>query len=78
MTKRRLIEILMVVFFIISMIFAFWLINHDEMVKAFIAIGIIVGWFYAILMLEISGKIRFTDSESEPVESEKPDTTDSI
>jgi hypothetical protein len=64
MTKRKIIEILMIIFFILSMVFAFWLINHDEKVKAFIAIGIIVGWFYAILMMEIYGVIQFRDSEN--------------
>ncbi len=49
--------------FIVSIGFAFYLISFNEMIKAFIGIVIINGWFFAILMLHINGKIRFLDDE---------------
>lgn len=55
--------------FILSMIFAFWLINFDEMIKAFIGITIINGWFFAILMLNLTGKIKFADEMEEENQS---------
>jgi len=61
MTKRR--EILMMLLFIVSMIFAFWLINFDEFVKAVIGILIINGWFFGILILHLTGRIAFADSD---------------
>jgi len=61
--KNQYKEIIIMSLFAASMIFAFWLINFDEMIKAFIGIAIINGWFFAILILNITGKIRFADEE---------------
>ncbi len=53
----------MMLLFIVSMIFAFWLINFDEFVKAVIGILIINGWFFGILILHLAGKIEFADTD---------------
>ncbi len=76
MAKRRAAQVIVIAFFILSMVIAFWLINYDEMIRAFIAIFIIVGWFYAILVLEIKGVIRFSDSENALNGPDKPDKSD--
>lgn len=52
---------LLTLLFAVSIIFAFWLISYDEMIKAFIGILIINGWFFTILMLHLQGKILFLD-----------------
>ncbi len=70
---------LWVMLFITCMIFAFWLISFDEMIKAFIGIAIINGWFFTILYLHLQGKILFLDdleameAEEEEAASEKSD-----
>ncbi len=61
--KNQYKEIIIMAMFVVSMVFAFWLINFDEMIKAFIGIAIINGWFFAILILNIIGKIRFAGEE---------------
>jgi len=68
--KKQYKEIIIMMLFAASMVFAFWLINFDEMIKAFIGIAIINGWFFTILILNITGKIRFADDE----EPEEPET----
>ncbi len=60
---------LWVMLFITCMIFAFWLISFDEMIKAFIGIAIINGWFFTILYLHLQGKILFLD-DLEAMEAE--------
>jgi hypothetical protein len=62
--KQQYKEAIIFSLFVASMIFAFWLINFDEMLKAFIGIGIINAWFFAILILNITGKIQFADEKS--------------
>ncbi|MCP4352111.1 MAG: hypothetical protein GY795_42145 [Desulfobacterales bacterium] len=49
--------------FVLSIIFAFWLISFDETIRAFIGIAIINGWFFSILILHVTGKIRFADDD---------------
>ncbi len=61
MTKRT--EILIMLLFIVSIIFAFWLIHFDEFVRAVIGILIINGWFFGILILHLNGNIVFADSD---------------
>ena len=58
---------LLTMLFVVSIIFAFWLISYDEMIKAFIGILIINGWFFTILILHLQGKILFLDD----IEKEK-------
>lgn len=53
----------MMLLFIVSMIFALWLIHFDEFVRAVIGILIINGWFFGILILHLTGKIAFADSD---------------
>ena len=65
---------LLTLLFIVSIIFAFWLISYDEMIKAFIGILIINGWFFTILILHLQGKILFLD-DIEKMEKEKKDGT---
>lgn len=52
---------LLTMLFAVSIVFAFWLISFDEMIKAFIGILIINGWFFTILLLHLQGKILFLD-----------------
>ncbi len=52
---------LLTLLFVVSIIFAFWLISYDEMIKAFIGILIINGWFFTILILHLQGRILFLD-----------------
>ena len=52
---------LLTLLFAVSIIFAFWLISYDEMIKAFIGILIINSWFFTILILHLQGKILFLD-----------------
>lgn len=56
-------QILMILLFVLSIIFAFWLISFDEIIKAFIGIAIINGWFFTILAMHVTGKIRFAGDE---------------
>lgn len=56
---------LSILLFIVSMIFAFWLISFDEFYKAMAGIIIINGWFLAIVLLNLSGKIKFLDEVEE-------------
>lgn len=56
---------LLTLLFVVSIIFAFWLISYDEMIKAFIGILIINGWFFTILLLNIQGKLLFLDDIEE-------------
>lgn len=62
---------LLTLLFVVSIIFAFWLISYDEMIRAFIGILIINGWFFAILILHLQGKILFLDDIESDEEGEK-------
>lgn len=59
--KQTRMEILLMILFAASIAFAFYLINFDEMIKAFIGIIIINGWFFTILYFHITGRIKFAD-----------------
>ncbi|MBW1815116.1 MAG: hypothetical protein JRJ39_16100 [Deltaproteobacteria bacterium] len=59
--SNRLMEILLLLSFVVSMVVAFWLINFNEMVKAFIGIAIINIWFFGVLILHFAGYIQFAD-----------------
>jgi hypothetical protein len=62
---------LLTLLFVVSIIFAFWLISYDEMIKAFIGILIINGWFFTILMFHLQGKILFLDDIEKMEDEEK-------
>ncbi len=66
---------LLVLLFIVSIIFAFYLISFDEMIKAFIGIAIINGWFFTILILHLQGKILFLD-DIEAMQKEQREKTE--
>ena len=59
--SNKMMEILLLLSFVVSMVVAFWLINFNEMVKAFIGIAIINIWFFGVLILHFAGYIRFAD-----------------
>jgi hypothetical protein len=63
--SNRMLEILLLLSFIVSMAVAFWLINFNEMVKAFIGIAIINIWFFGVLILHFEGYIQFADQDQE-------------
>lgn len=63
--SNRMLEILLLLSFIVFMAVAFWLINFNEMIKAFIGIAIINIWFFGVLILHLEGYIQFAGQDKE-------------
>jgi len=67
--SNRMMEFLLLISFVVFMVVAFWLINFNEMIKAFIGIAIINIWFFGVLMLHFAGYIKFADQEDDQEDS---------
>ena len=67
--SNRIWEILLLLSFFIFMGVAFWLINYNEMIKAFIGIALINIWFFGVLILHFAGYVQFADQEEDQPDS---------
>ena len=67
--SNRILEILLLLSFVVFMAVGCWLINFNEMIKAFIGIAIINIWFFGVLMLHFAGYIQFADQKEDQEDS---------